>query len=183
MESRELLQFPLALIRNIEARRMLSPRRSCTFNIVFRGCLQAIKNQRFRAALGRKKISRHRFGGARGRHMLFIAQKISHRCKRGDSRDQSLQLRRRTYRCTGAYNDAGCQLGTANSTRGPWARTRSARTTSTHQAWLACHELGPTGERIWQTRLRRVQRSSIPSSGVITRRKRLVAGISKLGLG
>ena len=63
MKSGKFLQIALALIGYVEARGMLPLGCPDSFELVFGGCLQAIKDGRLLACLGREKISRHGFGG------------------------------------------------------------------------------------------------------------------------
>lgn len=70
MEARELLQLSLTLVGDVESRRVLSLGSPYSLNVVL-GCrLEAVKDQRLLASLGRREVGRHSFGGAWRRNML-----------------------------------------------------------------------------------------------------------------
>jgi hypothetical protein len=101
MESWQLLEVALALIGDVESRRMLALRRPNAFDVVF-GCgLQALENIRLGASLGGCKVAWHGFSGAGGRdvlrgcvsrHGLLCAESDTHRCAwaDGDVGDEGL---------------------------------------------------------------------------------------------
>jgi hypothetical protein len=70
VESWQLLQLTLTLIRDVEARRMLPLRGSYTLNVVLGRCLEAVEDARLRTCLRGRKVARHRLGCTRGRDML-----------------------------------------------------------------------------------------------------------------
>jgi hypothetical protein len=71
VESGQFLQVSRALIRDVEARRVLPLGRSNTLDSVLWSCLQAIEYQRLGTGFRRGKIARHRFGRA-GRGYVLV---------------------------------------------------------------------------------------------------------------
>lgn len=70
VETRELFQLALALIRDVETRRVLSLGSANPFSDILRGSLQAVEEHRLAAGFGWKKISRHGFSGSRRGYVL-----------------------------------------------------------------------------------------------------------------
>jgi hypothetical protein len=70
VEARQLLQVSLALVRDIEARRVLSLGGSDALGDIFGRGLQSVEQQVLLAGLWRSEVSRHGFRSSGRRHML-----------------------------------------------------------------------------------------------------------------
>jgi hypothetical protein len=118
VESWQLLEVALALIGDIESRRMLALRCPNAFDVVFWCGLQALENIRLGASLGRCKVTWHGFSAAGGRDVL----------RRWISRHGLLCAGGDTHRCAWADGDVGDEGLPQPVGR---ARVRGANTTGT----------------------------------------------------
>jgi hypothetical protein len=118
VESWQLLEVALALVGDVEPRRVLSLGCPDAFDVVF-GCgLKALENVRLGASLGGCKVARHGFSSAGGRDVLG----------RWVSRHGLLCAERDTYGCAWADGDVGDEGLPQPVGR---ARVRGASTTGT----------------------------------------------------
>lgn len=71
VEPRQFLEVSLALVGNVESRRVLSFWRPDALRNVFRGSLEVVERKRLGAGFRRGKVMRHCFSGAGWRNMLL----------------------------------------------------------------------------------------------------------------
>ena len=118
VKSWQLLEVALALVGDVEPRRVLSLGRPNAFDVVFGGGLKALENVRLGASLGGCEVARHGFSSAGGRDVL--ERRVSRHgwlCAEGD-----------THGCAWADSDVGNEGLPQPVGR---ARVRGASTTGT----------------------------------------------------